>query len=318
MTPSLGSSPTPVASAPTHAPVKALASPAPIWKGFLNGSLAACCGGAASHPLDLLKVRLQIQGEGVAGAGPKLGVVGMGMNVVKTDGVLALYRGLSATLLRQFFYSGTRFGVYEVVKTRLGGESKSTPMWVKATAGITGGACGAVVGQPAEISLVRMQADGKRAVEQRRNYTSVLDALRRTVNEEGFGTLYRGVGPTITRACIVTTFQLGTYDQSKEFLMATCGFKDGVACHFSASLLAGFFASVASNPIDVVKTRIMNQPTPAAGEPLLYPNQVACFRQTIGKEGFMALYKGFVPTFTRQAPYVIVTFVTLEQLKKLY
>jgi len=301
--------------APASGPIKRSAPP--IWMGFLNGSLAAMSGGAASHPLDLLKVRLQIQGEGTAATGPKLGVIGMGMNVVKTDGFLALYRGLSATLLRQFFYSGTRFGVYEVVKTRLSGDSKSTPMWVKATAGITGGACGAMVGQPAEISLVRMQADGKLPVEQRRNYTSVVDALKRTVNEEGFGTLYRGVGPTITRACIVTTFQLGTYDQSKEFLMATCGFKDGLPLHFSSSFLAGFFASVASNPIDVIKTRIMNQPTPAPGEPLQYPNQISAFRQTIGNEGFLALYKGFVPTFTRQAPYVIVTFVTLEQLKKL-
>lgn len=271
-------------------------------------------GAAASHPLDLLKVRMQIQGEG--GAGPKVGVVKMGMNVAKTDGFLALYRGLSATLLRQCFYSGTRFGVYDLVKDSLAGQQKTTPMWVKCTAGIVGGAAGAMVGQPAEISLVRMQADGKLPVEKRRNYKHVGDALQRTVNEEGFSTLYRGVGPTMTRACIVTTFQLGTYDQAKEFLLHV-GMKDGVTCHFSASLLAGFFASVASNPVDVVKTRIMNQPTPAPGESLMYPGQVDCFRKTIQGEGFMALYKGFIPTFTRQAPYVIVTFITLEQLKKL-
>ena len=36
----------------------------------------------------------------------------------------------------------------------------------------------------------------------------------------------------------------------------------------------------------------------------------------VTNEGPLALYKGFVPTFTRQAPYVIVTFLTLEQCKK--
>eukprot|EP00397_Hematodinium_sp_SG-2012_P050034 GEMP01057966.1.p2 GENE.GEMP01057966.1~~GEMP01057966.1.p2 ORF type:complete len:162 (+),score=37.55 GEMP01057966.1:578-1063(+) len=161
-----------------------------------------------------------------------------------------------------------------------------------------------------------MQADGKLPVEKRRNYSNVVDALRRTINEEGASTLYRGVGPTITRACIVTTFQLGTYDQAKELLLRV-GIKDGVTCHFSASLLAGFFASVASNPVDVIKTRIMNQPTPSPGNPLMYPGQIDCVRKTVQSEGFMALYKGFIPTFTRQAPFVVVTFLTLEQLKKL-
>eukprot|EP00591_Stephanopyxis_turris_P004229 CAMPEP_0195515814 /NCGR_PEP_ID=MMETSP0794_2-20130614/6752_1 /TAXON_ID=515487 /ORGANISM="Stephanopyxis turris, Strain CCMP 815" /LENGTH=61 /DNA_ID=CAMNT_0040644299 /DNA_START=36 /DNA_END=218 /DNA_ORIENTATION=- len=43
-------------------------APPPMWKGFLQGSVGAMVGGAAAHPLDVLKVRMQIQGEGVVGA----------------------------------------------------------------------------------------------------------------------------------------------------------------------------------------------------------------------------------------------------------
>lgn len=46
----------------------------------------------------------------------ELGLIGMGIRIVKQDGVLGLYNGLSASLLRQLTYSTTRFGMYEVVK----------------------------------------------------------------------------------------------------------------------------------------------------------------------------------------------------------
>ena len=42
-------------------------SPAqPLWKGFVQGAVGAMVGASASHPLDLIKVRMQIQGEGAA------------------------------------------------------------------------------------------------------------------------------------------------------------------------------------------------------------------------------------------------------------
>ena len=35
----------------------------PLWKGFVTGAIGAMTGSAFSHPLDLIKVRLQVQGE---------------------------------------------------------------------------------------------------------------------------------------------------------------------------------------------------------------------------------------------------------------
>lgn len=59
--------------------------------GGLAGAAAASC----THPLDLLKVHFQTQQEG------KLSLVRMAVHIVKKQGVLALYNGLSASLLRQ-------------------------------------------------------------------------------------------------------------------------------------------------------------------------------------------------------------------------
>ena len=58
--------------------------------------------------LILSQVHLQTQQEG------KLGILPQTINIIKKQGVLALYNGLSASILRQLTYSTTRFGIYEV------------------------------------------------------------------------------------------------------------------------------------------------------------------------------------------------------------
>ena len=73
--------------------------------GGLASAGAACC----THPLDLLKVHLQ-----TAGKDKSMGLVGMTGSIVRNQGILALYNGLSASLLRQLTYSTTRFAIYDV------------------------------------------------------------------------------------------------------------------------------------------------------------------------------------------------------------
>jgi len=73
--------------------------------------------------------------------------------------------------------------------------------------------------------------------------------------------------------------------------------------------MAAFIASVLSNPIDVVKTRLMTQ---RGGE---YSGMSNCLIKIVAKEGPLSLYKGFGATFSRQCPYVVVTWLTVEQLK---
>ena len=80
----------------------------PHWYfGGLASAGAACC----THPLDLLKVHLQTAGQ------EKANLIKSTVNIVRHQGVLALYNGLSASLLRQLTYSTTRFAIYDVSST---------------------------------------------------------------------------------------------------------------------------------------------------------------------------------------------------------
>ena len=126
---------------------------------------------------------------------------------------------------------------------------------MKAALGMTAGGLASVVGNPAEVALIRMTSDGRLPPIDRRNYKSVFDALGRITSEEGVTTLWRGCVPTIARAMVVNAAQLATYSQAKQFLLSNQLLNDNIGCHFVASMISGFATTVASMPVDIAKTR---------------------------------------------------------------
>lgn len=70
-----------------------------------------------THPLDTVKVRMQtFASASGGGAGAKLGFGEAIVTIVHNEGPLALYNGISASLLRQFSYTTVRLGMYEALK----------------------------------------------------------------------------------------------------------------------------------------------------------------------------------------------------------
>ncbi|KAJ8923204.1 hypothetical protein NQ315_001758 [Exocentrus adspersus] len=259
--------------------------------GGLASAGAACC----THPLDLIKVHLQTHQEG------KVSLVSMTKNIVKSQGILALYAGLSASLCRQLTYSTTRFGIYEVAKQNLKSDSFAAKPPLR-------GAAGGFVGTPADMVNVRMQNDIKLPPEKRRNYKHAIDGLIRVYREEGLRRLFSGASTATSRAVFMTIGQLSFYDQVKMMLLHSGLFKDNLATHFLSSLTAGAIATSLTQPLDVLKTRSMN------AKPGEFKNLwgIVLYTAKLGPLGF---FKGYVPAFVRLAPQTILTFVFLEQLR---
>lgn len=95
----------------------------------------------------------------------KPSIVQLTSRIIRSQGVTALYNGISASLLRQMTYSTTRFGIYEVGKQNFGNDLGF--LGKVALAGFAG-ACGGIVGTPADLVNVRMQNDIKLPLDQRR------------------------------------------------------------------------------------------------------------------------------------------------------
>lgn len=284
--------------------------------GFVLGGLAGMTATVIVQPLDLLKNRMQLSGQGGAAKEYKTSFHALA-GIIKKEGILSLYNGLSAGLLRQATYSTVRLGVFQSLTDRFtSSDGKPPGAFTKVLLGMTAGACGAVVGNPAEVPLIRMTADGRLPVAQRRGYTNVFNALARITREEGILTLWRGCGPTVVRAMVVNAAQLATYSQSKQFLLSTSYFTDNIACYFVASMISGLVTVIASMPVDIAKTRVQNMKV-VNGVPE-YKGALDVLRKVIRTEGVLSLWKGFTPYYARLGPHTALTFVFLEHFRILY
>lgn len=293
------------------------AAPATIPKPvrFLFGGSAGMAATLFVQPLDLVKNRMQLSGEGGGKRAHKTSLHAI-KHIVKNEGLFALYTGLSAGLLRQALYTTTRLGIYTNLFEMVQKEGKPPGFAMKASIGLTAGAIGAFVGTPAEISLIRMTADGRLPPAERRGYTSVFNALSRMSKEEGVLTLWRGCLPTIGRAMVVNAAQLASYSQAKEALKSTGWFREGIFLHFCASMISGLVTTAASMPVDIAKTRIQNMKY-IDGKPE-YKGAFDVLFKVIRKEGFFSLWKGFTPYYARLGPHTVLTFIFLEQMNKFY
>jgi len=188
-------------------------------------------------------------------------------------------------------------------------DPKTTPLWKKIVAGATAGAVGAAIANPTDLLKVRLQADSTG------RYGSCFSALYQICREEGVRSLWRGTIPTTQRAAIMTATQLSTYDHCKHKLIRA-GFREGAQTHFLASIVAGLICAIVTSPVDVVKTRIMAQ-IHGFGKQKLYNGSLDCFRKTLVSEGWHGFYKGFFPTYFRIGLDTTLTFLVLEQTRKI-
>ncbi|KAJ3410906.1 hypothetical protein HDV05_003037 [Chytridiales sp. JEL 0842] len=263
---------------------------------------AAVC----THPLDTLKIRLQT-------ATTKASLVRTVVSMIKSEGILTFYSGLSASLLRQATYSTARFAVYDGLKAYMVKQEKGPlPFYKQLLIGVVGGAAGGLIGSPADLVNVRMQDDGRLPVEQRRGYRNAFHGGYRIIKDEGPLALFRGLGPNVQRAMLMTASQVGSYDIIKQKMLESGYLKDNAFTHFLASTSAGLIATTVTSPVDVLKTRIM---TAQAGT---YKGTADAFVKVVGSEGFGALFKGWLPAFTRLGPHTVLTFIVYEQLRVVY
>jgi len=267
--------------------------------------MAATC---IIQPIDMVKVRLQM-----GAVGSPLTVAA---DIVKKDGVGALYKGLSAGLLRQATYTTARLGLFNqftIELKKFNNDGKAIPLYQKALAALTAGGLGALVGTPADLTLIRMQADNTLPVEQRRNYKGVADAFARIVREDGLGGLFRGATPTIVRAMSLNMGMLATNDQAKEMLQ-DMGYK-GQTSVLGGAFIAGIVASACSLPFDYVKTQ-MQKMKPGADGKMPYSGSMACAADIWKTGGPLKFYTGFPTYLIRIAPHVCLTLVFADSLPK--
>eukprot|EP01018_Ginkgo_biloba_P035073 Gb_34130 [translate_table: standard] len=291
------------------------------WQGsaaiFALGGLSNMCGAFVTNPVNVVKVRMQLDGALSSNQERRYGgILASLFRIAREEGLGGLWRGTGAALLREASYSSIRMGAYEPFKRALGGdEPEHTPLWIKVSAGSAAGIVGSAVANPTDIVIVRMQASSHGAATEWK-YNGPFHAFASIVKTEGITGLYRGIGPTVQRAGILNAAQVPSYDHAKHIILNAGLLQEGVACHLVSSMIAGFVTAIVISPVDLVRTRIMQQAVQEDGQGALYSSSFDCLKKTVRSEGVLGLYKGFVPVWLRISPHTIVTFFVFEQLRK--
>ncbi|XP_075271076.1 mitochondrial uncoupling protein 4 isoform X3 [Opisthocomus hoazin] len=225
-----------------------------------------------------------------------------------------------AAAVAELVYSGVRMVAYEHLRDSVLGrsEDESFPFWKAVVGGMSAGAIGQFFASPTDLVKVQMQMEGKRKLEGKPlRFRGVHHAFMKILSEGGIRGLWAGWVPNVQRAALVNMGDLTTYDSVKHFLLLNTPLVDNSVTHSVASCCSGLVAAVLGTPADVVKTRIMNQPRDKQGRGLLYKSSTECLIQTVQGEGFMSLYKGFIPTWMRMAPWSLVFWLTYEQIRRI-
>ncbi|XP_069020695.1 kidney mitochondrial carrier protein 1-like isoform X1 [Embiotoca jacksoni] len=310
------------------------------WKPFVYGGLASVTAECGTFPIDLAKTRLQIQGQVGDIKYREIRYRGMLhalMRIVREEGLRTLYSGIAPAMLRQASYGTIKIGTYQSFKRLLVDRPEDETMLTNMLCGVLSGVISSSIANPTDVLKIRMQAQGNVIqgsmmgnfidIYQQEGTRGLWKVKKKKMSPWVLGdadtkvhscnlplslSVHQGVSLTAQRAAIVVGVELPVYDITKKHLVMSGHMGDTVYTHFLSSFVCGLAGALASNPVDVVRTRMMNQRGGA-----LYQGTLDCLLQTWRSEGFMALYKGFFPNWLRLGPWNIIFFLTYEQLKKL-
>lgn len=163
--------------------------------------------------------------------------------------------------------SGVRIVVYDKMRKKFGASDNSgMALWQAACCGVFSGGLAQWIASPADLVKVQCQMEGKRrlmGLEPRVH--SATHALKEIIARGGVKSLWKGSIPNVYRAALVNLGDLTTYDWAKRKIMVKTNLPDCHTVHIMASICAGLVAATMGTPADVVKTRVMNQPTDQYG-----------------------------------------------------
>ncbi|XP_060569586.1 solute carrier family 25 member 35-like [Ruditapes philippinarum] len=293
---------------------------------FVCAGLAGCGAGIFTTPLEVVKIRMQLQGELLRKGHYTVhyrNCVHAFYTIVTTDGILALQKGLVPALWFQLIHNGTRLGSYQIIiNTGFTKDSEGNVKWGRyLLAGAVSGGFGAAVASPFYLVKTHLQARANRAIAvgTQHQHDSMTKGFKKILKREGIKGLWRGTMAAVPKSTVGSAVQLGTFSTSKDYITSLMLFEPGSVFNaFFASIVAGLCIVACMTPFDVVATRMYNQPVNNQGHGTLYKHVPDCFIKILHEEGLLSFYKGWGPSFFRLVPHTILSLVFWDQLRLLH
>merc|ERR1711990_319589 len=216
--------------------------------------------------------------------------------VVSEQGVLALWRGNLANVIRYFPTQALNFACKDTYKKYLNPYNpKTEPGKFFVGNCASGGAAGATslcFVYPLDFARTRLAADVGSGPEGKREFNGLVDCLKKIAASDGIGGLYQGFGISVVGIIFYRASYFGLFDTGKVML----GEKPRTVFLFMLGQVVTVTAGIASYPLDTVRRRLMM--TSGQGEKL-HNGTLDCFAKIYQNEGAGAFFKGCLSNVIR-------------------
>ncbi|MFQ6666932.1 hypothetical protein Gotur_033126 [Gossypium turneri] len=285
---------------------------------FLMGGVSAAVSKTAAAPIERVKLLIQNQDEMIrAGrlSEPYKGIGECFRRTIKEEGMISLWRGNTANVIRYFPTQALNFAFKDYFKKLFNFRKDRDGYW-KWFAGnlASGGAAGAsslLFVYSLDYARTRLANDAKAAKKGgERQFNGLVDVYKKTLKSDGIAGLYRGFNISCVGIIVYRGLYFGMYDSLKPVLLVGTlqdQGKDYPHMHFGvlwfrfwiiyqdsffASFALGWVitngAGLASYPIDTVRRRMMM----TSGEAVKYKSSIHAFSEILKNEGSKSLFKG--------------------------
>ncbi|RKF53991.1 Mitochondrial thiamine pyrophosphate carrier 1 [Erysiphe neolycopersici] len=273
-------------------------------------------------PLDVIKIRLQLQTRPLANSifqrssfsSPlNTGALFTLKNILKNEGITALWKGNVPAELMYISYSAIQFTTYRSISLALQsflGENYLSTAAESFIAGAFAGATATTATYPLDLLRTRLAAQGKEKI-----YRSLAHSVREIYKSEGSHGFFRGLGAGVGQIIPHMGIFFSVYETLRLPLNTLhLPFSTGDA---SAGVLASVIAKTCVFPFDLVRKRLQVQgPTRSRYVYKDIPNYhgiFQTFRKILTTDGPRGLYRGLTVSLLKSAPTGAIVIFTYER-----
>ncbi|KAF3938269.1 Mitoferrin [Dactylella cylindrospora] len=285
---------------------------------LIAGGGAGLCEALTCHPLDTIKVRMQLSRRRRAPGVKPRGFVQTGVDIVKRETPLGLYKGLGAVVMGIVPKMAIRFSSFEIYKGwgTNAETGKAPPQWIFLSGLMAGATEAVLVVTPMEVVKIRLQAQHHSLADPLDipKYRNAAHCAFTVLKEEGVSALWRGVSLTALRQATNQAANFTAYTQMKQAALKYQAVDElPTYQHLCLGLVSGAMGPFSNAPIDTIKTRLQK----SAAEPGVsaWKRITAIAGDMWRNEGVSAFYKGITPRVMRVAPGQAVTFAVYERIR---
>ncbi|XP_021911855.1 mitochondrial arginine transporter BAC2 [Carica papaya] len=188
----------------------------PSYKGVaLGGIVTGAMQSIMLSPVELIKIRLQLQNNSKSSSLKnihQIGPISVAKSIFKTEGLRGIYRGFTVTVLRDAPAHGFYFWTYEYMREQLHPGCRKSGQESLRTMLVAGGLAGVaswVNCYPLDVVKTRLQAQSPTSL---KKYNGIIDCFQKSVKQDGFSVLWRGLGTAVARAFVVNGAIFSAYE----------------------------------------------------------------------------------------------------------